>query len=257
MFLTLSKLMTPLISPLGISFLLWLAALVLYRLRRGQWARRCGLAGIGVVLFFSNPMIADALLGSLENDFATRPIEDYPRADIIVVLGGVTGASLPPRQSVEAMSGIDRLIDAVRLLRAAKARAIMVSGGSSYGRGPGVTEAEHLRDLALDFGVRERQVLLEMESLNTFQNAKFVRQRLEQMGLGRILLVTSASHMWRAVGCFRKQGLAVIPVPADIEVVPRRFDLLRFLPHSEAMNFSSRAIKEYVGYFVYWLRGWI
>ena len=257
MYLTLSKLMTPLISPLGISFLLWLAAAVLYKLRRGPWAMRCGIAGIAVVLVFSNPIIADALLGSLENDFATRPIEDYPRADMIVVLGGVTGPSLPPRQSVEAMSGIDRLIDAVRLLRAGKARAIIVSGGSSYGRGPGVTEAEHLRDLALDFGVRERQVLLEMESRNTFQNAKFVRQRLEQMGFGRVLLVTSASHMWRAVACFRKQGLAVIPVPADIEVVPRPFNLLRFLPHSESMNFSSRAIKEYVGYFVYWVRGWI
>ena len=254
----LAKLMTPLLSPLGVSLLLWIAAAVLYRLQRVKWSLRCGLAGIAVVVFFSNPIIGDALLGSLENDFSTRPIEEYERADIIVVLGGVTGSLVPPRQSVEAMSGIDRLIDGVRLLRAQKARAIMVSGGAGFGSGEGaVTEAERLRDLAMEYGVRERQILIEIEARNTFQNAKFVRQRLEQLGLGQILLVTSASHMWRAVACFRKQGLAVIPVPADIEVVPRPFGVLRFLPHAESLNYSSRAIKEYVGYFVYWVRGWL
>ena len=247
--------MTPLLSPLGISLLLWIAAAVLYRMRRHRWALRCVVVGAAVVLLFSNPIVADAMLGSLENDYPTRPTDGYPMADMIVVLGGVTGPLLPPRQHVEAMSGIDRLIEGIRLLRLHKARAMLVTGG--VGGTTAVTEAERLRDLALEYGVRERQILVEMEARNTHQNAVYVRQRLEQLEMGRVLLVTSASHMWRAAACFRKQGLQVIPVPADIEVVPRPFGLARFLPHADAMTYSSRAFKEYVGYAVYWARNWV
>ena len=259
MFALLSKTLTPLIAPLGLSCMLWIAAAVLYWRQRTVWSMRCGVAGIAVVVSCSNPIIADGLLGSLENDFAARPVTDYEVAEAIVVLGGVTSPKIPPRQSAEANSGFDRLLEGMRLYKAGKAPILVVSGGTIPAlTGSDITEGEQLRDLAMEYGgIDERQLLVESESRNTFENAVFVKRQLEKSAASRILLVTSASHMWRAVGCFEKQGFAVVPAPADIEVVPRPFGLQRILPSAESMKYSSRAVKEYVGWMVYWIRGWL
>ncbi len=259
MFAVLSKTLTPLISPLGLSCLLWIAAAVLYWRQRVAWSMRCGVAGIAVVVSCSNPIIADAMLGSLENDHSAKPVSEYDEAEAIVVLGGVTGAKIPPRQSADVNSGFDRLLEGMRLYKAGKAPILVVSGGTIPSlTGSEITEGERLRDLVREYGgIDQQQLLVESKSRNTFENAVYVKQRLDKHAASRILLVTSASHMWRAVGCFEKQGFAVTPAPADIEVVPRPFGLQRILPSAEAMKYSSRAVKEYVGWVVYWIRGWL
>ena len=86
MYIFLSQLFTPLLSPLGISTALWVAALwFLLRRRRGR-AGSCAAAGILFLLLFSTPMVAGRLLGSLENDFELLEPEAHPEADVIVVL---------------------------------------------------------------------------------------------------------------------------------------------------------------------------
>jgi uncharacterized SAM-binding protein YcdF (DUF218 family) len=71
------------------------------------------------------------------------------------------------------------------------------------------------------------------------------------------LLVTSARHMPRAAASFIREGIQVIPAPTDLIAVQRPLTIGRFLPNAEALRESHKAVKEYVGYVVYWLRGWV
>ena len=100
-------------------------------------------------------------------------------------------------------------------------------------------------------------VVLEGNSRNTYENALYTRQIIEKHGWREVLLVTSASHMRRAVAVFRAQGIAVIPAPTDIRVVERAFSFFRLLPTVTALEKSSIAIKEYIGWWIYGIRGWV
>lgn len=258
MFLFLSKLLPPLVYPLGAAVVLWAAAAVLSCRGRATAARRAVITGIGLILVFSNTAVAEALLGSLEDDFAPAPASSYPAVDAIVVLGGTTGPILPPRVEVEVGDAFDRLLHGMRLLRAGRAPRLVLSGGAiPFLDGSDVPEAEQLATLALEYGIDPAQLLLESRSRNTHENGVHTAQLLRERGWDRVLLVTSASHMRRAVGVFRRQGVAVVAAPTDVQVVDRPFSVTRLLPDAEALLASSRACKEYVGLFVYWLRGWI
>ena len=258
MFVLLSKILSPLVYPLGQSLILWVASAVLYWRGQKRWSLRCGVAGAGIVLFFSQPLVGEWLLETLEDDFEAAPVESYPAVDAIVVLGGITAPPIPPRVSVDVQDGFDRLLHGVRLLKAERASVLVLSGGViSFLVGSDVAEAERLKALALEFGISDESLLLESESLNTHENAVFTVQLLRQRDLERIILVTSAFHMSRAVAVFKAEGLEVIAAPTDIRSVPRPMSVRRLMPDAEALRLSTIAVKEYVGWAVYWLRGWV
>jgi len=126
-----------------------------------------------------------------------------------------------------------------------------------------------MRELLLDMGVPDAALVLEEDSRNTRENAVFsarvlvgpVSDRDEVAGSyrgqrplpqrtaptgGRVLLVTSALHMRRALALFEAQGLEVVPVPADHEA-RHRFAAVDWLPDADALDGSARAMKELVG----------
>ena len=253
-----SKLLAPLIYPLGAAFLLWVVGGVLHYRGHARNGQRSLLAGIAIVLFFSNPFVGDALLGSLENDFAPAPVDSYPVVDAIVVLGGMTSPPRPPQLQVEVGDAFDRLLHGMRLLRAGRAPTLLLTGGViSYLTGSDVTEAERLAQLAGEYGVASGQLLLEDRSRNTYENGLFTARLLRERGWHRVLLVTSASHMRRSMGVFLGQELDAIAAPTDFKVVEVPFSPMRLFPDAEALRASNRAFKEYVGLFVYWLRGYV
>ena len=98
-------------------------------LTAGQAKLMAQKAGILLLLFSSNPLISDALLRSLEDDFPVVAAESSPAAGAIVVLGGMTFAPVPPRIDVEVGEAFDRLLHGMRLLRAGKAPVLLLSGG--------------------------------------------------------------------------------------------------------------------------------
>ena len=258
MFLFLSKLLAPLVYPLGAAACLWAAAALLGWRGRTVGARRCLLAGIAVILAASNPMAAGLLLGSLESRYPPAPVEEYPRADAIVVLGGATLPPLPPRIEVEVNGSFDRLLHGLRLLRAGRAPRLILSGGAvSFLTGSSLPEAARMARLAAELGVEPGQLLLESRSRNTRENAVHTARLLEERGLKRVLLVTSARHMPRAAAVFRKAGVDLVPAPTDFRVVDKPFSPWRLLPDLEALESSTRAVKEYAGLVVYRLRGWL
>ena len=210
------------------------------------------------VLVFSNPLVGGILLGALEDDFPVREIDDYPRVDAIVVLGGITSPPIPPRLSVDVGPGFDRLLHGMRLLRAGRASYLILSGGTiPLLTESEITEAVQMQSLAFEYGIAPEAILLEERSRNTYENAVFTRELLQERGLDRVLLVTSASHMRRAVAVFRSQGVKIVPAPTDVRIVSQRLSPGKFLPTLSGLEYSTIATKEYIGWAMYWLRGWI
>jgi uncharacterized SAM-binding protein YcdF (DUF218 family) len=106
--------------------------------------------------------------------------------------------------------------------------------------------------------VPDDAIVLETKARNTRENGLFSRELLQEMGAGKVLLVTSAWHMRRSEAVFGKLGIDVIPAATD-SFLPQLSSGFPFgwLPDVDAMAVSTRCIKEWIGLGVYRLRGWI
>jgi uncharacterized SAM-binding protein YcdF (DUF218 family) len=104
------------------------------------------------------------------------------------------------------------------------------------------------------FGVPRARVLLENRSRNTYENAVFTRDLVKPKPGERWLLVTSAAHMPRSVGCFRRAGFPVEAYPVDWHSAPDfTFSLNRRI--AGALGLFDFGVHEWAGLVIYWLRG--
>jgi len=202
----------------------------------------------------STALAADFLMASLEDDFRPKAMSVVPKADAIVVLGGATRGDTYWSSMADLNAAADRLTHAVSLYKAKKAPLVLLSGGSTTGSRP---EAEQLRDYMVLMGLPDRALLMERQSLDTQQNARYSALILQGRDVRRILLVTSAYHMSRAVPLFERQGFEVIPAPTDYQRLVGIPAVPRWLPTADDLWRSTAAIKEYVGFLYYRAQGWL
>jgi uncharacterized SAM-binding protein YcdF (DUF218 family) len=147
----------------------------------------------------------------------------------------------------------------MRLYRAGKAPLILATGGDSplSRQNRNMHEAEVMRTMLEEWGVPESAILVEDRSINTHENALFAHDILKARSINHIILVTSATHMPRASATFRKVGFAVETAPADFTTGwAEQAAVFGWLPASGALTNSSIAIREWIGIWVYRLRGW-
>ena len=263
MFIVLSKILPILVYPLGIVFILLLSTLTLFRWPR--WQRVILISTILLLWLSSNRWTALSLARSLE--WRYLPPAQVPEAEVIVVLGGGTESALFPRNTIEVNSAGDRVLYAAWLYRQGKAGHILLSGGRIDWLSSGPPPAQDMADLIAWMGVPKEAIWLDTSSRNTYENAVNTRRILEDEGIGQVLLVTSALHMPRSVGLFVRQGIDVIPVPTDFKVTQESWNqltevsfpslILNLLPGADNLASVTQSLKEYLGIFVYWLRGWI
>jgi uncharacterized SAM-binding protein YcdF (DUF218 family) len=261
MFLFVSKLLPLFFYPLGLSCLLLLIAFLLLWKRPRLAAIPIAMALL-VLLLGSNAGISDGLARSLE--FQNLPT-NLPNADAIVVLGGCTEPALYPRPWVEIKEEGDRVLYAAKLYRDGKAPRLILSGGRIDWRRSGSSESEDMAILLEPMGVPRSAMLQDPSSLNTRENAVNVKQIMEAQGIRRVLLVTSAMHMPRSLMIFKKLGMDAIAAPTDFtstQIDPQQTttleaNVLDALPDADQLRRTTRALKEYVGIAVYWLRGWV
>ena len=123
-----------------------------------------------------------------------------------------------------------------------------------------------MAEIAKAMSVPAADIVLEEDSLNTRQNAVNVKKILDAQSLDSVLLVTSALHMRRSVAIFKRLGIDVIPAPTDYLVPTEIYQqvnstwqgrILSLFPDAEATSRFTVAVKEYVGFVIYWLRGWV
>ncbi len=263
MFFILSKLLPPLVAPLGLMCLAAIAALILLW-KRPRWAAIVLSSGLVVLLLASSGWTCAALVRSLEMRHA--PPGDIPTAEAIVVLGGATRSQRSPRPWVEVNEAGDRVLYGAKLYRENRAPLLILSGGRVEWLGGGAPESEDMAEIARSMGVPNSAMRQDPSSLNTYQNATNVRDILETEGIHRVLLITSAIHMPRSLLVFQHQNIEAIPAPTDFLFVEADIDamssswqaiVLNLFPSADRLALTTRALKEYLGIFVYWLKGWL
>jgi uncharacterized SAM-binding protein YcdF (DUF218 family) len=163
------------------------------------------------------------------------------------MLGGGATLDTPNFGGEGHLSGFaaNRLLTAVELYNQLQI-PIIVSGGrvfESTGR-----EAEIAQATLLRLGVPADKIIIENQSINTTENARFSKEKLLTYGFQQPILVTSAFHMPRAVKQFDKVGITVTPFPADYQTnVQGGLGFRQWWPDADGLSNFSLAVKEYVG----------
>lgn len=224
-----------------------------------------GVRGLGTVLMasaifgfaiFGLSPLANILLLPLEERFPRPAVEQAP--DGVVVLGGsfdtvVAGA----RREIALTEAAERLTEIATLARRWPDARIVFSGGSGAIVYDGATEADLAAQIFASFGVPLERLTFEGRSRNTVENARFTRDLVEPQPNERWLLVTSAYHMPRAVGCFRKAGFEVTAWPVDYRTRGPEDAARPFSSVSAGLRRSDVAVREWVGLVTYWLLGYV
>ena len=256
MFFTLSKVIYFLITP---SNFLIVTALVGVGLLLSTARRRLGgaLALTGTLGLLAGGLspLSEVVLLPLEQRFTPFP-EDGPAPTGIIVLGGGIESGLSEaRDQVVVNDAGERPIYLAELARRFPDARLVFSGGSGF-VGGGTAEADIVSRKADVMSLPRARLILENRSRNTRENAVFSADLAQPKSGERWLLVTSAWHMPRAVGCFRQAGFTITAFPVDYRT--RGWgDLARFNGFaSDGLLQLDLAVKEWIGLAVYRLSGY-
>jgi uncharacterized SAM-binding protein YcdF (DUF218 family) len=201
------------------------------------------LAGVALLYLFSFAPFGYLILRPLESRYA--PVSSSTlNKDVrwIVVLGGGSreDKALTPEDRLGDAS-LKRLLEGVRLSRLLPKSRLVLSGGDYQGISP---DAVIMRQVALDQGVARDRIILESASVDTIDQAKFLRDRL---GQAPFYLVTSAGHMPRAMRMFIRSGTQPLAAPTDFRAVWAPFQVTDFFPQAGVLANTERAFYEYLG----------
>jgi uncharacterized SAM-binding protein YcdF (DUF218 family) len=229
------------------------AALVCTRFARAGW--RLLVGGLVALAVCGLSPLGNALILPLEQRFP--PWDGAAGApDGIVVLGGaITPDVSTARNTVTLNEAAERMTAVAELARRYPAARIVFSGGSAALVFHGATEAEFAVRLLESLGVGRERILAEDRSRNTAENALFSKDLANPKPGERWLLVSSAYHLPRAVGVFRKASFPVEAYPVDWRTRGPGDALMPFPTVGDGLRRTDTAVREWVGLSVYWLTG--
>ncbi len=194
------------------------------------------------------------LLHGLESRF---PPWDSARGapDGVVVLGNAISSELSASFGEPVLGGSSsRILAMVKLARAYPGARIVYSGGDPSLFGNQTREADFVYPVLDTLGIPRERILLEPRSRNTAENAAFTKQLVDPKPGERWLLVTSAAHMPRAMGCFRNVGFPVEAYPVGWRTT-REFDWTWRRSLSDGIERLDAAVYEWIGLLAYRLTG--
>lgn len=254
MFYVLSKIAGVLIEPYYLALTLALVAGLLRLLRRLPRLRRGLLIAAGALLLvFSFGPTANGLLYPLESRYH-RPTNPETPPGAVVLLGGMTSRVFFGHSPFELSGAADRLVEALRLAHRYPKAVLLITGGPSGLVDDSYHEADMLGFIARGLGIKGERLRLERQARNTHENARYSKALLGDIS-GPVLLVTSASHLPRAVACFEKVGQPVVPWPVDF--IRTGSGPGSWLPKPETLLRSTVALHEYLGWLAYWWMGYV
>jgi uncharacterized SAM-binding protein YcdF (DUF218 family) len=255
MFFVLSKTLGFFASPSNLAVSLGLVGLLLLATRFARAGWRLVIASLVVLAILGLSPVGNALIIPLEQRFP--PWDAAGGApDGIIVLGGAISPDVSAARDEAALNeAAERMTAIPDLARRYPDARILFSGGSGaliYDEG---NEAEFALRLFESLGIARARILLEDRSRNTVENALFSKAIAQPKSGERWLLVTSAYHMPRAIGIFRKAGFAVEPYPVDWRTRGMADAWRPFPTMGEGLRRTDIAMREWVGLAAYWLTG--
>jgi uncharacterized SAM-binding protein YcdF (DUF218 family) len=239
----LRKFLPTLFMPLGISIIL----VAVGGLRR---SRAWTVSGLLLLFLSSLPATSDALGSLLESRYPRLEPTQCHDADAVVVLSGYAGQKHRFPGQLEWYDPVDRFETGMALYRMGKVRVVILT--DSYNPADGLPHIGPLvRDAAIQHGVPPEAVAVTQAVRTTADEAAAVKEYLQRANLHRIVLVTSAMHMSRAVLLFRRAGIDLVPFPVDYESDKWQWRWRNFEPSSQALDHTHRAVWEIYGHIFY------
>ncbi len=244
----LKKLIGPLFFPLSLIIELLLIAAFLNKGRR-----KLIVSAAGLLYLFSSLPFSYLILRPLESQYQPISASDVKKEiRWVLVLGGGSRdiKALPPEDRLSD-GALKRLMEGIRLAGFLPKARLVLSGGNFRG---GTPEAVVMYRVARNLGLPSDRIVLEMTSRDTIEEVRFLKGCL---GKDPFYLVTSASHMPRAMRMFKRLGTKPIAAPTDFQAVWGSVYVLDFFPQASSLAGTERAFYEYLGLFWGLIRGYV
>jgi uncharacterized SAM-binding protein YcdF (DUF218 family) len=244
MYFIFSKLLVIFIYPF--TWILVLLAIAFFS-KNKKYKRSSFIAALVLLVIFSNPFLFDRVAQKWD----TQPYNtaDTTHYSCVIVLGGFSTSD--GEGGGYFNTGADRFLQGIKLLLAKKTSHILITGGNGNLAPGGFREGLWVQKQLKEFSFPDSVVLIESNSRNTLENAKFSKKLLEQTHLPPpYLLVTSAFHMPRSLMLFKKMGVDVVPYACNYISRGKTVVASDFIPESSVLATWNIYIKEMVGYAV-------
>ncbi|TVR52853.1 MAG: hypothetical protein EA426_18505 [Spirochaetaceae bacterium] len=245
----LRKLVTQLFMPLPLALILLAAAGVcFFVVRKRTRAIAVLVAAAGMVIFLSSsPLVAEALIRPLERAHPalfTCPAEGPDPYIVVLGSGRRDDGSVHPLARLSD-AGTARLAEGFRIFSGLPEAVLVFSGGALGGE---TTIADAMADAAVSLGVPDGRIVRLSEPVDTASEAATFASAVASDARPRgVILVTSASHMPRALYLFRLNGIEAIPAPTDYRALRRSFSVYSLFPDAASIRTTERAVHEYLG----------
>ena len=267
LFFVFSKIVQFCIEPLNWVIVFVAFSLLFLSLRKPHLCKRFLILALADLLLVGWLPTSEVFLRALEDSVAKVQIAQMPETDFggIIILGGAIegGEIAVDRGEVSIYSSAERVTKAFELIRKYPDLPFIFSGFSGRLSPVGMSEADAYKQLVSEQGLPDKNAHYENQSRNTYENVLLMKPMILELGAKSAketdappkpwLLITSASHMYRSLKIFQKQGIAVIPIPVDYQTGNRlhwsSFDLM------EGAKQWNNLLHETVGLLAYRITG--
>lgn len=248
-----------LLAPVGF---LWLCLIVL---TVALWLRKQHRFAVGaacLVLFVTivgSSGLPASLVAALEKPYAGKKPDELPECDAVVMLGGGVEPSRYEVGGLHLTKAGDRVLMALELMRLGKAPVLVIGGAAATLDGTLRVEADLTGQWVADWQLSLAPVISLGRCVNTRDEAVKVRALADARGWRRVLLVTSANHMRRAVAVFHKAGVEAVPAPCNFltEISTPPGPPGWNIPSYGGFEKVSIWLHEQIGWVIYSRRGWL
>src|SRR5262245_29166516 len=255
MFFVLSKVLGFFAIPSNLIVSIGVLGLLLLPTRFARAGRRLAFAALALLAILGLSPIGNALMIPLEQRFPPWDAAGAAPAGLVVLGGALSPHVSAARKDVALNEAAERLTMAAELGRRYPDLRIVFTGGSASLLFDDGIEAEFAARVFESLGIAPARILLEERSRNTVENAIFSKAIANPKPGERWLLMTSAYHLPRSIGVFRKAGFAVEGYPVDWRTAGPEDALRPFPTVGDGLRRTDTAVREWVGLLAYWLTG--
>jgi uncharacterized SAM-binding protein YcdF (DUF218 family) len=250
----LSKVLGFFALPSNLLIVLALAGILLMRTRFRRFGQGLVIGAILLLTVFGISPVGNALMLPLEERFPKWEAKGGAPHGIVVLGGAISPDVSAARNDVALNEAAERMTAIAKLAREHPSARIVFTGGSDNLFG-GASEADFVSDLFESFGIPRDRIVLERRARDTVENAVNTKALIQPKLGERWLLVTSAHHMPRSVGIFRKAGFPVEAYPVDFRTRGQKGLTDPFGSLASGLARTDTAVREWAGLVVYWLTG--
>jgi uncharacterized SAM-binding protein YcdF (DUF218 family) len=208
---------------------------------------------IGLLYTLSTPIFSNNFFKLIEGSEYRKSFSAIDSADAIVVLSGMLAINEVGDSTYIEWGDPDRFFGGLALFKADKAQKLVFTGGKMPWDKVKKTEGAVLKEYAISNGITSEKILVTKDVENTAEEVVAIKELISPNK--KIILVTSAFHMYRAKKLFEKQGFEVIPYKVDSKSErSKEITIIDFLPSAEYLKNTEIGFREIVGRLFYFLK---